>query len=70
MIELGKHGLSKAFPGRFIDEKLKVMKELEMPSLLSVALSNQHRPLAKKIIQEKRAAQPDQIAQIRRGVVV
>ncbi|MGJ7513040.1 DUF2726 domain-containing protein [Pseudomonas baetica] len=67
MIELGKHGFSKAFQDRFVDEKLKVMQELSLPSLLSFALSNQHRPLAKQIIQERRSVQPEQIAQARRG---
>lgn len=67
MIELGKHGFSKAFQERFIDEKLKVMQELGLPSLLSFALNNQHRPLAKQIVQEKKTAAPDQIAQARRG---
>lgn len=67
MIELGKHGFSKAFQNRFVDEKLQVMQELGLPSLLSFALSNQHRPLAKQIVLEKRTAAPDQIAQARRG---
>lgn len=67
MIELGKHGFSRAFQERFVDEKLKVMQELELPSLLSFALNNQHRPLAKRIVQEKKTAAPDQIAQARRG---
>lgn len=67
MIELGKHGFSKAFQDRFVDEKLRVMQELGLPSLLSFALSNQHRPLAKQIVREKRTAAPDQIAQARRG---
>lgn len=67
MIELGKHGFSKAFTDRFVDEKLKVMQELEMPSLLSFALSNQHRPLAKQIVNQSRNTQPEQIAQARRG---
>lgn len=67
MIELGKHGFSRAFQDRFVDEKLKVMQELSLPSLLSFALSNQHRPLAKQIVQESRTAKPEQIAQARRG---
>lgn len=66
MIELGKHGFSKAFIDRLVDEKLKVMQELEMPSLLSFALSNQHRPLAKQIVNQSRNTQPEQIAQARR----
>lgn len=67
MIELGKHGFSRAFQDRFVDEKLQVMQELGLPSLLSFALGNQHRPLAKQIVREKRTAAPDQIAQARRG---
>jgi len=67
MIELGKHGFSRAFQDRFVDEKLQVMQELGLPSLLSFALSNQHRPLAKQIVREKSTAAPDQIAQARRG---
>lgn len=67
MIELGKHGFSRAFQDRFVDEKLQVMQELGLPSLLSFALTNQHRPLAKQIVREKRTAAPDQIAQARRG---
>jgi hypothetical protein len=67
MIELGKHGFSKAFQERFVDEKLMVMQELALPSLLSFALNNQHRPLAKQIVQRKMTDAPDQIAQARRG---
>jgi len=70
MIELGRHGFSKAFQERFIDEKLKVMEELGMDSLLSYALSKQHRPAAQKIIQAKRGSQPEQIANARRGDVL
>lgn len=69
MIELGKHGFSKAFTNRFIDEKLTLMQELEMPSALSYALSNQHRPLAQQIIKDKQARQPEQVADARRGDV-
>lgn len=48
MIELGKHGFSKAFQERFVDEKLQVIQELGLPSLFSLALSNQHRPGMRK----------------------
>ncbi|XLM19283.1 DUF2726 domain-containing protein (plasmid) [Pseudomonas sp. PLMAX] len=69
MIELGKHGFSRGFLDRFVDEKLKVMQELNMSSLLSFAISNQHRPLAQQIIKDKQSSQPEQIANARRGDV-
>lgn len=69
MIELGKHGFSKAFIDRFIDEKLALMQELEMPSALSYALNNQHRPLAQQMIKDRQARLPEQVADARRGDV-
>ena len=66
IIELRRHGFSANFVAQFIDERLKLMKEVNSSALLSYAMSHQERPLAKDIIREMQAAKPEVVAASRR----
>lgn len=69
IIDLKKHAFSSAFVGRFVDEKLKLLKALKSDNLLSYAASNQDRVLAREILAEIDAKTPEVLADARREQV-
>lgn len=66
IIDTGRHAFSPEFVARFIDEKLVLFREERPDALLSFAAANQHRPLAKEIIREIQANEPEQISDAKR----
>lgn len=62
IIELGQHGFSQAFVDRFVDERLKLMRETNHSALLNYAQTHQHRPLAKQIIHSFLQTKPETVA--------
>ncbi|EOH4916368.1 DUF2726 domain-containing protein [Pseudomonas aeruginosa] len=70
-IELGQHGFSQGFVDRFVNERLKLMQEIQHPGLLSYAQSHQRLPLAKQIIQSFLQKKPEAVAaSLRENMVV
>jgi predicted proteasome-type protease len=69
VIELKKHVFSDAFVARFLDEKLKLLRETSSDHLLNFAALHQERPLAREILKDIQAKSPEVIAEARRDNV-
>ena len=62
VIESNRKAFTETFVNRFVDEKLKIMHELNRDGLISYASSHQNRPLAQIILKELQQNKPEDIA--------
>jgi len=69
VVELKQTSFSPSFVSRFVDEKLRNLKELKSDALISYAASHQGRPLAREILAEIQSSKPESIADAKRSNV-